>query len=359
MGLRDLMRPDLAALEPPPHSVDLAALERELGRPIIKLHANENAYGASPSVAQALAAVRPERYPDAASTELRAELGMYLNVDPARIVCSAGGDEMIDLLLRLFLRPGDDVIDCTPSFVMYQECTVFQQGRIVAVPRRRPDFAVDIEAVLREVSDRTKVIFLCSPNNPTGNPTPREDVVRLLETGRVVVLDEAYAEFAGYTLLSLAERYDNLIVLRTMSKWAGLAGLRLGYALASPEVISAMALIKSPYNVGIAAQVAGIASLRDRENLLENVRLIVAERERLRMKLKRLAWATVYPSEANFLYLTVAGISVPLLWEALLRRGILVRLFRAPDALRLSVGLPAESDELVRALGEAYAELVG
>jgi histidinol-phosphate aminotransferase len=266
---------------------------------------------------------------------------------------------MIDLLLRLFLRPGDSIIDCTPSFMMYELSAVYNRGTVIRVPRDG-GFEVDVEAVEGAMTPDTKVIFLCNPNNPTGNVTPREDIIRLLETGRVLVLDEAYAEFAGFTHVDLAPRYPNLVVLRTMSKWAALAGVRLGYAVVDPEVREEMAKIKSPYNVGIAAQVAGIASLKARDYLMANVRRILEERERLRERLEAWGCGTVYPSETNFLYWTTGGIDALRMREALMRRGVLVRAFPQPvEALRFTVGTPQQSDVLMEALEETYGEIAG
>ena len=359
MSVQDLMRRDLRALAPYPPSPTIEELERKLGRRLVKLDSNENPYGPSPRVHRALAECCVERYPDADAKELRCCLGSFLDVDPERIVCSVGGDEMLDLLLRLFLEPGDEVIDCTPSFSMYALSTAYNRGTVVPVPRTG-SFEVDVEGVERAITDRTKVIFVCSPNNPTGNPTPESDVVRLLETGRMVVLDEAYAEFAGRTLVKLVERYPNLVVMRTMSKWAALAGLRLGYAVLDPAVVIELNKIRSPYNLGIAPQVAGIASVEDRNYLMANVQLIVAERERLYHRLADLPFGRVYPSETNFLYWTTDGLPPASLKEALLRRGVLIRALEDPvEALRLSVGTPEESDILMDALEEAYAELRG
>lgn len=362
-SIRDLMRRDLVALEPYPPPLPLESIECEIGRPIVKLDANENPYGPSPLVAEALARCRPERYPDADCTELRQELAAYLGVEPPNVVCSAGGDEMLDLLLRLFLEPGDSVIDCPPSFVMYPLATLYNRGSLVNVPRRT-DFGVDVAGVENALDDRTKVIFVCSPNNPTGNPTPVADILRLLNSGRIVVLDEAYAEFAGYSHATLVTEYSNLVVLRTMSKWAGLAGLRLGYAIVDPSVTEEMAKIKSPYNVGLAAQVGGIASLRDKEYLMRNVRRLVQERERLYGLLQDLPYGRVYPSETNFLCWSTdyseSGVRADELRMALVRRGVLARAFNTPiEALRVSIGTPDESDIFLDALRDAYGELAG
>lgn len=359
MNPLQLMRPDLVELEVYPERPPLAELESRAGQPIVRLDANENPYGPSPRVPEALAGCCVERYPDADCTELRIALGCYLGVEPERLVCSSGGDEMLELLLRLFLEPGDEVVDCTPSFAMYALTAAYNRGKVVQVPRDER-FAVDVPALEAKLSPRTKVIFLCSPNNPTGGSTPQRDVIRLLETGRMVVLDEAYAEFAGRTLVGLTARYRNLIVLRTMSKWASLAGLRLGYAVVDPEVAGQIRKIKSPYNVGAAAQAAGVASLKDTEYLMANVRRIVRERERLRSRLAALPYGTVYPSESNFLYWSTGGVDSAELRLAMMERGALVRAFRDPaDALRVSVGTPEDSDTLMGALEEAYAALAG
>lgn len=359
MSLHDLMRADLTSLEPYTLPPDVEALSRRIGRPVVKLDSNENPYGAAPGVAGALAGADAAHYPDAGATVLRHELSQYLGVEPERIVCSVGGDEMIDLLLRLFLEPGDSIVDCTPSFMMYELSTIYNHGTVIRVPRDAC-FAVDVDAVEAALESRTKVIFLCNPNNPTGNVTPREDVIRLLEMGRIVILDEAYAEFAGFTHVDLAPRYPNLVVLRTMSKWAALAGIRLGYAVVAPEVREEMAKIKSPYNVGIAAQVAGIASLRERDYLMANVRRILEERDRLYTLLREWGRGAVYPSRTNFLYWTTGGVDARGLREALIEQGVLVRAFPQPvQALRFTAGTPEESDILMAALEETYGKLAG
>lgn len=359
MSLRDLMRVDLTSLEPYTLPPDVEALSRRIGRPVVKLDANENPYGPAPGVAEALAGVDAARYPDPGTRELRRQLSRYLGIDPERIICGVGGDEMIDLLLRLFLQPGDSIVDCTPSFMMYELSAIYNHGTVIRVPRDR-DFAVDLDAVERALEPHTKVIFLCNPNNPTGNITRRDDIVRLLEMGRIVVLDEAYAEFAGFSHVDLAPHYPNLVVLRTMSKWAALAGLRLGYAVVAPQVREEMAKIKSPYNVGVAAQAAGIASLRQRDYLMANVRTILEERERLRARLEEWGRGTVYPSHTNFLYWTTGGLDAHLLREALMEKGVLIRAFPQPvQALRFTVGTPNESDILMAALEETYGELAG
>jgi histidinol-phosphate aminotransferase len=359
LSIHDLLRTDIAALQPYPPPPMLEMLQRREGRTFAKLDANENPYGPSPRVYEALQHCNAWRYPDAACTELRERLGEYLGTEPERIVCTVGGDEMIDLLTRLFLDPGDEMIDCTPAFLMYAISGAVNRGNVVIVPRDET-FAVDVQAVEGAVSDRTKMIFLCSPNNPTGNMTPDADIVRLLETGRILVLDEAYAEFSGHSLVHLAHRYPNLVILRTMSKWAALAGIRLGYAVVDPSLVAEFTKVKSPYNVSIAAQVAGVASLEDQEYLMGNVRSLIAERDRLTERLCALDFGRVYPSVTNFLYWKIPCDRAVTWRYELAERGVLIRALSDPtEALRFSVGLPADSDLLLSALEDVHAQLAG
>ncbi|HZU14207.1 MAG TPA: histidinol-phosphate transaminase [Chloroflexota bacterium] len=349
MNPRSLMRPDIVRLDdvaPPP-----SALEA------VRLDANENPYGPSPGVFAALTGIRPEYYPDPGYTRLRRALAGYLSVSAEQIICSAGADEMLEIILRLFLAPGDEVITLPPTFVMYRHVTLYNHGRVVEVPRGE-SFTVDVAAVGRAVTDRTKVIFLCNPNNPTGNLAGRDAVERLLATQKMVVVDEAYAEFAGTSVVDLAAASPNLIILRTMSKWAALAGLRLGYAVVHPSVAEQMMKAKAPFNVGVASEAAGMAALEDREYLMRNVTLIVEERERLRARLEALGRGHVYPSHTNFLYWETDDAGA--LQERLARSGVLVRAFAYPrPALRITAGTPQQSAALMAALEEAYAALAG
>lgn len=354
----EFMRQDLVRLEAYPPPARIEDLEQRLG-PLVRLDKNENPYGPSPLVAEALASCDPAHYPDVDSHALRQELGDYLGVDPAWIVCGVGGDELIDLLMRLFLEPGDEVINLTPTFGMYALAARYSRGTVVSVPRVE-GFALDLAGIEAALNQHTKLIVLCNPNNPTGNLTPRREVIHLLEMGRVVLLDEAYAEFATEDCIDLAATYPNLIVLRTASKWAGLAGIRLGYAVLHPTVLAELSKIKSPYNVGAAAQAAGLASLRDRDYLLDNVRRIAAERESLYQRLAALPFGRAFPSQTNFLYWPTGEVSARELRAALIERGVLVRAFYDPvDALRFSIGTPADSDVLLPALEDAYAALAG
>lgn len=322
---------------------------------VIKLDGNENPYGCSEKVRRALADYAYYHlYPDPEQRELRKALAEYVGVDPEQIVVGSGSDELIDLVLRLFLEPGDVVINCPPTFGMYSFSTGVCGGVVVNIPRRT-DFSIDVLAVKRALTDRTKVIFVASPNNPSGNVTPENEVRDLLESNVLVVVDEAYFEFSGVTMVGLVKQYANLVVLRTFSKWAGLAGLRVGYGVFSVDIARNLMKIKQPYNVNCAAQVAALESLKDMDYLRGIVQAMVDERERLFRELGRFTWLRVYPSQANFVLCRVLNGEAKKIHRELQHRGIFVRYFDVPglrDCLRISVGKPEHTDALIAALDD-------
>ena len=358
-----LVRPELEAMpgyeaiEPPDQ------LARRLGIPperIIKLDGNENPYGPSPAALAALAAYRDYHiYPDPLQHEAREALSRFLKIPAEQIIFGTGSDEIMDLVLRAFLRPGGGVIDCPPTFGMYPFLTRVAGARLIDVPRRA-DFSLDLPAI-RAVANEARVIFVASPNNPTGNIISEADLDALLATGLVVVVDEAYVEFAGSG--SFVERVAdgaNLIVLRTFSKWAGLAGLRVGYGVFPPSVAEVILKIKQPYNLNVAAQAAVLASLADADLLRERVRLLVAEREELSRALAGVSYLEPLPSRANFILCRIEGIDAGKLQEELRRRGIMVRRPDSPvlgNCLRISVGLPEHRRVLIEALNEIGGSL--
>ena len=329
---------------------------------VIKLDANENPYGCSPRVNQALAA-HPDLniYPDASQTELRGLLAGYTGVGAERIVAGSGSGDLIDLLLRLLLEPGDEVVASVPSFSMFHFSTRMYGGRLVEVPRGK-NFAVRVGELKRAISKKTKIILLDNPNNPTGNLTGQDDILEIVSTGLPLLVDEAYIEFAEETVLPLVAKYQNLMVLRTFSKWAGLAGLRVGYGIFPPKIASYLMTIKLPYNVNNAAVVAVRESLKDKDYLMGNVRAIVAERERLFTELKKLRFLTPYPSRANFILCSFRDGLAGRFWQNLKRRGIMVRYFDTPllrNSIRISVGKPEHTDALIKVLRDIEEEING
>ncbi|MBI4338359.1 MAG: histidinol-phosphate transaminase [Chloroflexi bacterium] len=360
--IRRLMRPHLveaepyAAIDPPEVLARMAGIPEEQ---IIKLDGNENLYGASPGVQQALASCRTYHiYPDPQQRRVRHALAEYAGTTPDRVVAGAGSDELIDLLLRLFVGPGDRVIQSVPTFAMYATFTHLVGGTMVSVPRDET-FDLDLEAIGREARQGAKVLFLTSPNNPTGNLVSQETVQESLKMGLVVVVDEAYYEFAGSTVASLVPEHNNLVVLRSFSKWAGLAGLRIGYGLMDPAVAERLLVIKPPYNITVASEIALLASLQDRELLLSRVKSLVEERDRLFVELGRFPQLTPVPSSANFILCRLRQGKGRSLYGELARRGIFVRYYDTPllrDYIRVSVGLAHHNRALVSALQAILGE---
>jgi len=276
-----------------------------------------------------------------------------------RIICGNGSDEIIDLLMRLFVEPGDAIVASPPTFGMYSFNTGVVGGTHVNVPRDA-DFRVDVEAVADAVhAHNTKLIFLPSPNNPDGSVLPRHQVMQLLELPTVLVIDEAYAEFSGESVIDLVGQVPNLVVLRTFSKWAGLAGLRIGYGIVPEVIIKHLWKIKPAYNINMAAHAAAIASLEDVDYLMGNVRTIVAECERVFAALQEFDGLHPYPTRANYILIRVRDGSGRHLKLALEERGILVRYFDKPglrDCIRVSIGTPVQNDRFLQALHEIQPE---
>jgi histidinol-phosphate aminotransferase len=243
---------------------------------------------------------------------------------------------------------------------MYEFLGHIRDARVVNVPRRE-DFGLDLPA-LETAMAGAKLLFLASPNNPTGNGLPRDQLLKLLESNAIVAVDEAYAEFAGDSAADLTARHDNLVVIRTFSKWAGLAGLRIGYAIMARSLIDLIWRIKVPYNLSVAAEQAVLATLEDSDVLMANVQLILAERDRMMDRLAKIEWLRPYPSEANFILCEVKGMSAREVRDELRSRGILIRYFDSPmlrNCVRISVGKPEHTDRLIEALTEIGAGVRG
>lgn len=361
-----LLRENLATLEPYTPIVPFEVLSRRLGLPpaqIVKLDANENPYGPAPAVSEALAKFSYYHiYPDPQQTELREALAGYAGVPAKNLLPTHGADEMLDYLCRLFLRPGDTVIDCPPTFGMYSFDAQLDGGQVIEI-WRKADYGVDVESIKAAVLARSnapnsvaqaKILFLTSPNNPTGTWLPDDELTQLLALPVMVVLDEAYVEFADHA--SRADwvlAHDNLVVLRTFSKAAGIAGLRLGYGICPAWLMEELWKFKQPYNVNVAATVAGLASLHDLDYLHTIVETLKAERRRLSAILATIPYLQPQPSEANFVLCHVDGRDALAVKLALEQRGILVRHYKKPglnNCIRISVGRPEQTDRLIETL---------
>ena len=357
INIKNLIREHLSEIETYDSMESPETLDIKAGIPkgqIIKLNGNENPYGSSPRALEAVAKSDLHIYPDPGQKEMRKSLSRYTGADPDRIVVGAGADELIDLIFRLFLSPGEKILDCEPTFGMYSFCARIAGGSVKYV-QRDPNFDIDVQAVRNAVDRLTKIIFITSPNNPTGNLAGKEQIVEILNLGLVVVVDEAYYEFSGETVQDLVEKHQNLIVLRTMSKWAGLAGLRVGYGITNQIIASHLMDIKPPYNVNVAAESALIASLEDSKYLLSNVDKIKSERGRLYEILKNMGGVYPWPSQGNYILCEFRDNQAVRIYNELANRGIFVRNFKSDrlrNCFRIAIGKPEDSDAFVEAISE-------
>ena len=322
---------------------------------VIRLNGNENPYGPSPKVMEALGAFQSyNHYPDPEQRRLREVLSEYLKVPSSHIIAGNGSDELIDLLMRMFVGPGENILIPAPTFGMYAIAAGICGGETISVDRDE-NFEIDVEAIALASNPKSKAVFFASPNNPTGNIATEAQIRGLLETGLLVVVDETYYEFCGNTVMPLVEEYSNLVVLRSFSKWAGVAGLRIGLGVMQPQLAETMMAVKPPYNVNQAAEVALIASLEDRELLLERVRALSEERDRMLDLLSEVPNIKVWPSQANFILIRVPEGRAEEIFEGMCSRGIFLRYFSTPqlkDCIRTSVGMPHETDAVVSALAD-------
>jgi histidinol-phosphate aminotransferase len=346
-------------LQPYTPILPFEVLSQQLGRrpaELITLDANENPYGPSPRVAQVLAeAPYLHIYPDPESRELRTALADYTGLPADYLLVGLGADELIDLIMRLFISPGDKIVNCPPTFGMYAFDAAINAAEVINI-WRRDDFSVpvaEIEALFAVDSPHPKLIFVTSPNNPDGSLLPDADLRRLLALPAVVVLDEAYIEFCGGSRIEWVRASPNLIVLRTFSKWAGLAGLRVGYGAFPLAIITHLWKIKQPYNVPVSGQLAALASLADRAHLLESVARLIEQRGELIAMLTAIDWLTPYPSYANFVLCRVHDRPAAEVQQKLAQQGILVRYYSSPrlaDHIRISVGTANQIARLAEGL---------
>jgi len=334
-------------------------LERELMiQNPIKLASNENPLSPSDRVQKAIVAALASlnRYPDGSGFYLRQALAKKHGVMPDQIVLGNGSNELIELLVRSFLRPGDEAVVPHPSFVVYP--MIVQAAGGVRVMVMLKDFRLDLEAMARAITPMTKIVFVANPNNPSATIVTRDEVEHFLSRvpeRTIVVFDEAYIEFAMGPdfpdTLAYVKQGRKIVVLRTFSKAASLAGLRVGYGVADADAIALMNRIRQPFNVNSLAQAAALAALDDDGHVLECVRMIEAGRHFLYDEFKRLGLHYV-PSRANFILVDV-GRNAADIYQKLLHQGVIVRPmtpFGLETALRITVGTPEENRKLVKAL---------
>lgn len=349
------VHPDIASLSPYVPGKPIEELQRELGLTrVIKLASNENPLGSSP---KALTALREgssalHRYPDGGAFRLREALANHWKVTLDHIILGNGSDEILGLLARTFLAPGDEAVMADQTFVIYKMEVTAAHGKPVVVPLKQ--WRHDLQAMAAAVTDRTRLLFLCNPNNPTGTMVTADEVELLLSrmpAHVVVVFDEAYFEYVRSQQFPDSMAYvrqgRNVIVLRTFSKIYGLAGLRIGYGVATAEIINFLNRVRPPFNANSLAQRAALTALGDEEHVAQSRAVNEAGMRQMVNGLSSLGFTPI-PSEANFVYVDVGrdGRSV---FEALLREGIIIRHIEGP-MVRVTIGLEEENREFLAAL---------
>ena len=357
--LEDLASPHVRGLTPYSPGKPIEEVERELGiRDPVKVASNENPLGPSPlavaALRQALAGVH--RYPDGGGHALRHALGQHWGVSPDEVLLGNGSNELLELVGRYFLLPGDEAVYAAQSFVVYDMVAQMTGATKVVVPLR--NLAHDLEAMRRAVTPRTKLVFLANPNNPTGTAVPPgaiEAFLAGLPADMVAVLDEAYYEYLPLDLrpdaLRLLRGGRRILVLRTFSKIYGLAGLRIGYGIGPAELVALLNRLRAPFNTNSLAQAAATAALQDLQHVADTRALTEAGRKYLTEQCQALDLQVV-PSEANFLLVDVARPGAAAA-EALLRHGVIVRPmggYGFPTHLRISVGTARENERCIGAL---------
>ncbi len=328
---------------------------------IIKLGSNENPLGVSKKAVEALKKSLDSihQYPESNLEDLKGKIASYAGVKTSNIIVGGdGADEILDVLGKALIEPGDEFIVPIPSY-MYYEFTLKIHGGVPVYARWDVDEnKLDVESVIKSISDRAKIIFLCTPNNPTGGLIDQKDIIQVLEsTDALVVVDEAYFEFSEVDNVNLLEEYDNLFILRTFSKVFGLAGMRIGYAISNPEFIELLHRVKPVFSLTKLSYVAASATLDDEEYIKKSIEIGIESREFLYENMSKLDNIHVYPSKANYLLVDVrkTGMSSGEFAEELLKRGIIVRdckSFKGLDDywIRVSVGTMEEDKRFIEIL---------
>lgn len=326
-------------------------------RDVIKLASNENCLGPSPKAIAALrnAADSIHMYPSVDAIELREELAGHYGLPVRNIVTGPGMDGVMETLLRVFLDKGDESVIPLPTFSYYENVTGFCSAKPV-FSMRKADYSLDIEDILARAGKRTKFIFITSPNNPTGNVTPVEDIRKVAEAVKCLVfVDEAYVDFAGESALAMVKEYDNVIVGRTMSKAWGLAGLRIGYAFVPEWVTDQYMKAATPHSISRVSLAAAIGALGDTEHYNKSVETVKDGMKFLRANIP----FKTFPSEANFLLMDVSPMKAKYVVDECMKRGIILRdctSFRGmgDTFVRMTVGTPEQNARLTEALSSVH-----
>ncbi len=363
-SLTQLVREEVLKLQPYKPGKPSEEVKRELGvEDVLKLASNENPIGPSPKALEAIQAALKEVhiYPDGGCHSLKHALASHLKIGEENLILGNGSDEIIKIIAETFLNQGEEVICGDPTFSQYAWAARIMGARCVAVPMK--NFHYDLEAISLKIRPRTKLIFLGNPNNPTGTMITRQEVDNLLKNippHVIVVFDEAYSEYVTSPdfpdTLAYVRSGAQVITLRTFSKIYGLAGLRIGYAVAPPEMVDYMNRARNPFNANSLAQAAALASLADHEHVKKSQKLVAEGIKYLYREFKRMGLSWV-PTQANFVLLHV-GVDSHELFRKMLQEGVIVRpcgIFGLRDYIRVTVGTWAQNSRMVRTLENCLA----
>ncbi|RQD73387.1 MAG: histidinol-phosphate transaminase [Candidatus Syntrophonatronum acetioxidans] len=365
--IEDIARQIIFDIKPYVPGKPIEEVERELGiTNIIKMASNENPFGPSPRAVEAMRETLPKisLYPDGNCFYLREALAEKIGVEMDNIIVGNGSDEILKLLAETFLNPEDEIVIARPSFSEYEFVGKIMGASCVFVPLK--DFTHDLKAMGEAVTEKTKMIFICNPNNPTGTIVTREDLeefLKKLDPKVLVVFDEAYYEYVDHedypeTLEYVGEE-QNVITLRTFSKIYGIAGQRIGYGVAKPRVISALNRVREPFNVNMLAQVGALAALKDEEHVKRSLEGNREGKEYLYRWFEDKGFFYV-PTQSNFIFLKV-GVDSQELFQKMLQEGVIVRtgdIFGHPDYIRVTIGTMEENKRFTRTLEKVLQDMI-
>lgn len=275
-------------------------------------------------------------YPDTSYLEFRKALSSYCNVSPNNFVITNGADEALDIISKTVIDPGDEVIISQPTYSMFRVVSEIMGGKIISVPRKS-NFEIDTEEITKRTKKRTKVIFLCSPNNPTGNSVSPENLKFLSEncgSEVTIVVDEAYFEFSGHTVVDLALKHDNIVVIRTFSKAFSMAGARVGYMIAHKDTVRTLNKVRPPNSLSVMSLALAQDALRNTSSMLFNVKTILRQREKCMEIMRQNKGLEVFPSEANFILFRVLGGGSSTLHRNLMKKGYVLRNFSTTSGVK-------------------------
>ncbi|HCL90057.1 MAG TPA: histidinol-phosphate transaminase [Candidatus Atribacteria bacterium] len=329
----------------------------------IKLNANENPYGLPEEIIEEILRKAKNleyfRYPNANSVKLSEAVSSFWGLSRDNIVIGNGSDELIDYLIKAFSEKGRTIITTAPSFAMYKIYSIVNGSNFVQIPLSQDNFSLNEDEVLEEAKkEDSSIVFIAYPNAPTGNYFAEDKIIKIIEeSGCLVVVDEAYFEFGEKTFVPLISQYDNLVILRTFSKAYSLAGLRVGYLLSNPEIISEVRKVKSPFNVNTFSQLAAQVVFENKEILKDGIKKIVEEREKLINRINKIHPFKAHPSQTNFVLVEVGSKeSTDLVYNNLLEQGILIQTISDPAFsrsryfLRITIGNKEENNILIKGL---------